>query len=119
MATPSSHVLLVEDHDDARELQAEFLRLEGFDVDEARSGEEALERVRARRPALVITDITLPGMDGFELAQRLRSSPETRDVPVVAATGHAHLKDDRFARVVIKPVDLDLLLRVIRELTNA
>jgi CheY-like chemotaxis protein len=80
-------VLLVEDHADTRQMYAEFLGL-SFDVVEAANGEEALSVLRQRVPALVITDYSLPGIDGFELTKQIRSNPATQHVAVICLSGY-------------------------------
>jgi CheY-like chemotaxis protein len=80
-------VLLVEDHADTRQMYAEFLAL-SFDIVEAANGEDALGVLRQRVPALVITDFSLPGIDGFELTRQVRDNPATRHVPVICLSGY-------------------------------
>jgi two-component system cell cycle response regulator DivK len=82
-------VLVVEDYADAREMYVEYLRYAGFAVAEAQNGLEAVERAVALRPALVLMDLALPGMDGWEATRRLKADERTRHIPVVAITGHA------------------------------
>jgi CheY-like chemotaxis protein len=82
-------VLLVEDDRHGRLLYAEWLRAAGFHVEEAHNGWQALERAFEVGPALVITDLDIPGIDGFELTRRLKRDPRTRDVQVLAVTGYA------------------------------
>ncbi len=82
-------MLLVEDDRDGRRLYAESLRDAGFRVDEAHNGLQALERAFDATPDIVVTDLNIPGIDGFELTRRLKSDARTRDVPVLAVTGYA------------------------------
>lgn len=82
-------VLLVEDHRDTRLMYAEFLGSEGFDVVQASDGEEALDLMRARTPDLVITDLSLPRVDGFELMNRMRKDPTLAAVPVICLSGYS------------------------------
>jgi CheY-like chemotaxis protein len=79
-------VLLVEDDHDIRSLLRERLARWPYEVVEAASGELALDIASARRPALVVLDIMLPGIDGWEVLRRLRSDPELADVPVVVVS---------------------------------
>src|SRR4051812_25590061 len=83
MAPRNRRILLVEDYDDTRELYAQALRLAGYEVDEACDGPTALERARAAPPDLVLLDIGLPGVDGFEVAVELRKQTGLGEVPVV------------------------------------
>jgi two-component system cell cycle response regulator DivK len=82
-------VLVVDDYQDAREMYAEFLGFSGFRVAEAASGAEAVEKTFALRPDVVLMDLSLPGMDGWEATRRIKRNAETREIPVVALTGHA------------------------------
>lgn len=82
-------ILVVDDYEDAREMYAEYLRFCGFRVAEARNGNEALEQTFALEPDLILMDLSLPGMDGWEATRQLKADERTRHIPVVALTGHA------------------------------
>lgn len=82
-------ILVVDDYEDAREMYAEYLRFCGYRVAEARNGNEALEQAFALMPDLILMDLSLPGMDGWEATRRLKADERTRQIPVVALTGHA------------------------------
>jgi CheY-like chemotaxis protein len=82
-------ILVVDDYEDAREMYAEYLRFCGFRVAEARNGNEALEQAFALKPDLILMDLSLPGMDGWEATRQLKADDRTRRIPVVALTGHA------------------------------
>jgi CheY-like chemotaxis protein len=107
-------ILLVEDHADTRVMYAEFLR-PTFDVAEAADAERALALMQTRVPDLVITDLSLPGLDGFELIGRMRSQPALQHVPVICLSGfggHAHEQRAREAgcdRILQKPFLPDAL----------
>src|SRR5262249_36818219 len=79
-------ILVVDDHVVNCELLEAMLAPHGFQVEQAHSGTEALARVRAHVPDLVLLDVNMPGMDGFEVARELRAKPETRLVPIVMVT---------------------------------
>jgi CheY-like chemotaxis protein len=81
-------VLLVEDDPQAREGYAEFLEIGGFRVNQADSAEQALAKALERPPDAVVTDIALPGRDGFALAAALRGQPRTHEIPIVAITAY-------------------------------
>jgi two-component system cell cycle response regulator DivK len=82
-------ILVVDDYQDAREMYAEYLQFSGFRVAEARNGNEAVEKAFALKPDLILMDLSLPGMDGWEATRRLKADDATRRIPVVALTGHA------------------------------
>ncbi|HEX6362538.1 MAG TPA: response regulator [Albitalea sp.] len=82
-------ILVVDDYQDAREMYAEYLQFSGFRVAEARNGNEALEQAFSLMPDLILMDLSLPGMDGWEATRQLKSDERTRRIPVVALTGHA------------------------------
>lgn len=115
-------VLVVEDYADAREMYAEYLRFVGFRVAEARNGQEALSQAEALQPDVVLMDLALPLMDGWEATRRLRSDPRTANALIVALTGHAlagHAEGARRAgcdAFVTKPCLPDDLVDVIRQL---
>ena len=118
--SPSPLVLIVEDDLDTRALYRYVLGMSGFRTVEAHNGHQALEKARDERPNLVLTDLAVPGMDGFELCRALKQSPKLRDIPILAVTGHAeYLGDpDRFRQagidqVLMKPCPLDLLVQEI------
>ncbi len=90
----TASILLVEDDHAGRLLYAEWLDLAGFDVAKAHNGLQALERAFDTCPDVIITDLNIPGIDGFELTRRLKRDPRTRDVPVLAVTGHAAFAAD-------------------------
>jgi CheY-like chemotaxis protein len=82
-------ILVVDDYQDAREMYAEYLQFSGFRVAEARNGNEAVEQAVALKPDLILMDLSLPGMDGWEATRRLKADEATRHIPIVALTGHA------------------------------
>ena len=86
---PAPLILVVDYYADAREMYAEYLRFCGFRVAEARNGNEALEQTFALKPDLILMDLSLPGMDGWEATRQLKADERTRHIPVVALTGHA------------------------------
>jgi two-component system, cell cycle response regulator DivK len=88
MAAPPL-VLVVEDYQDAREMYVAYLQFSGYRVAEATNGEEAIERAQALLPDIILMDLALPRMDGWEATRRLKADERTRHIPVVALTGHA------------------------------
>jgi two-component system, cell cycle response regulator DivK len=87
--TNRPRVLLVDDYPDAREMYAEYLDFSGFDVVEAANGMEALQRAADTTPDIILMDLSLPVMDGWEATRRLKADARTAHIPVVALTGHA------------------------------
>lgn len=81
-------VLVTEDVTDARDLFKVFLEFEGFDVVTAANGQEAIDRAQELQPDAIVMDLSMPVMDGFTAAEQLKSDSRTRDIPVVALSGH-------------------------------
>jgi two-component system cell cycle response regulator DivK len=88
-ASQAPLVLVVDDFTDNREMYARYLEFSGFRVVTAANGQEALDRAFENTPDLVVMDLSLPGVDGWEATRRLKKDARTKDVPVVAVTGHA------------------------------
>jgi CheY-like chemotaxis protein len=82
-------VLLVDDYPDAREMYTEYLEYSGYDVVQAANGMEALQRALDATPDIILMDLSLPVMDGWEATRRLKADQRTADIPVIALTGHA------------------------------
>jgi len=111
-------VLLAEDHDDTRRVYGLILRHFGYRVEEASNGFDAVELARTWRPDLVLMDIGLPGMDGWQVSRILKSSPETSGVPLIAFSARVDSTADLAGRptfdgYILKPVSpLELVKRV-------
>ena len=130
MATPQSvmmknvplRIMIVDDNRDAADSLACLLQLDGHETHVAYSGDTALERAPQFRPALVLLDIGLPGMNGYEVARKLRAAPVTAAVGLVAVTGYGHGEDESrtrdagFDAHLVKPIDLACLERIIAQL---
>jgi two-component system cell cycle response regulator DivK len=118
-------VLVVEDYQDAREMYAAYLQFSGFDVAEASNGLEAIDKTLELLPDIVLMDLALPRMDGWEATRRLKNDERTRHIPIVALTGHAlagHAEGAREAgcdAFVTKPCLPDALVAEIRRLLDA
>jgi CheY-like chemotaxis protein len=118
------YLLVVEDIPNILELIVTTLKFKGgYRVVTAQNGEEALEIISRERPALVITDILMPKMDGFNLVHRLRLDPETRGIPVIFLSATYIAPEDKsFAaligatRFLEKPIDIDQFMQTISEL---
>ena len=119
----SGYILIVEDVPDILRLLEETLKFKGYRAVTAFNGQEALDIVKRERPALIITDIMMPKLDGFGLVHRLRINPETREIPVIFLTAtYVALEDKAFAlnigatRFIEKPVNFEKFLGTIQEL---
>jgi two-component system cell cycle response regulator DivK len=92
------YVLVVDDSQDGREMLTEYLQFRGFDVKAAPDGEAALRQAFAQPPAIILMDLQLPGITGWDATRRLKAHPATKDVIIVALTAHAMAPDERIAR---------------------
>ncbi len=117
-------ILVVDDYQDAREMYAEYLQFSGFRVAEAKNGNEAVEQAFALKPDLILMDLSLPGIDGWEATRRLKADDATRHIPIVALTGHALAGASEGARragcdsFVTKPCLPDDLVVEVRRMLN-
>jgi CheY-like chemotaxis protein len=108
-------VLVVEDNVYAAKSFATLLRLDGHDVQVAHEGPEALRMAETFRPDVILLDIGLPGIDGYEVAQRLRANPEFKETQFIAMTGYGQPEDRRRSREagidhhLVKPVKIDFV----------
>ena len=113
-------VLLVEDDPKTREGYAEFLEIGGFSVSQADSAEQALAQALERPPDAVVTDIALPGRDGFALAAELRGQPRTHEIPIVAMTAywatdaHDRARRSGITAILSKPCQPEHLIAELR-----
>jgi two-component system cell cycle response regulator DivK len=92
-------ILLVEDNDDNMNVYRTILEYDGFDVLEARDGEAGIHEARSGHPDLILMDISIPKIDGYEATRILKADPVTRRIPIIALTAHALDEDRRRARV--------------------
>jgi PAS domain S-box-containing protein len=117
-------ILIVDDSPETTEMLGKLLEMEGAFVELARSGKEAIEIAQRKRFDLIVSDISMPEMDGYQLLRSLREIPEMKTVPVVALTGYGRTNDierakaEGFAEHLTKPLDLDKLLQIVRRLTD-
>lgn len=91
-------ILVVEDYDDAREMYRDYLEHCGFRVETAQDGREALEKARRLTPQLVLMDLSLPGIDGWEATRALKADPATAHLTIVALSAHAPAAEGQQAR---------------------
>ena len=117
----SQRILVVEDHEDNRQILRDLLNAAGYEMVEAHDGEQALEKVSASRPDLILMDIQLPGIDGYEVTRRIKADSALAAIPIIAVTSYALAGDDGKARAagcddyVAKPFSPRQLLAKIRE----
>lgn len=116
-----TRILVVEDHDDNRRILHDLLTHAGYDVVEAVTGSAALLAAHRERPDLILMDVQLPELDGYEVTRQLKADPELRPIPVIAITSYALSGDDQRAleagccAYVSKPFSPRSLLAKIRE----
>jgi two-component system cell cycle response regulator DivK len=117
-------VLVVEDYQDAREMYSAYLQFSGYRVEEATNGMEAIEKAIELTPDIILMDLALPKVDGWEATKRLKSDPRTKHIPIVALTGHALAGFAEGAReagcdaFVTKPCLPDALVAEIRRMLS-
>jgi two-component system cell cycle response regulator DivK len=117
-----TRILLVEDNEMNRDMLSRRLARRGYDVVVALDGEQGVAMAKSEAPALILMDMSLPGMDGWEATRQIKAMPETRAIPVIALTAHAMAGDREKAIGAgcddfdTKPVDLDRLLAKIETL---
>ena len=123
-ATQARRVLVVDDHHDGRRMLSVMLSLFGYQSLEAHDGADGLRIAAAEQPDVAIVDIGLPGIDGYEVARRLRADPQTRKIGLIALTGHGQEEDRRraleagFDVHLVKPVNPDLLNEAVEALSS-
>ena len=118
-------ILLVEDNEMNRDMLSRRLTRKGFDVIVAVDGIECLSLAASERPDLILMDMSLPGMDGWEATRRVKAAPETNHIPIIALTAHAMSSDREKALEAgcddydTKPVELERLLGKIERLLES
>ena len=117
----SKRILVVEDQEDNRQILRDLLYSSGYEMTEAWDGEAGVKAAKEQRPDLILMDIQLPLMDGYEATRRIKADPELKDIPIVAVTSYALSGDDGKARAagcdayVTKPFSPRQLLAKIKE----
>jgi two-component system cell cycle response regulator DivK len=118
----SKCILVVEDQEDNRQILRDLLGNAGYELIEAVDGEQALAAYAKQRPDLILMDIQLPLMDGYETTRRIRADPESKTIPIIAVTSYALVGDEAKALAagcnayVTKPFSPRALLAKVREL---
>jgi len=114
-------ILVIEDHEDNRRILRYLLTSAGYEVFEAITGEEGVASAEAQRPDLILMDIQLPGLDGYEATRRIKANPDLRRIPIIVVTSYALSGDDVKALAagcdayVTKPFNPRQLLAKIQE----
>jgi two-component system cell cycle response regulator DivK len=117
----SKRILVVEDHEDNRQILRDLLSSGGFDMIEAENGAEAIAAAEANRPDLILMDIQLPIVDGYEATRRIKANPVLKAIPIIVVTSYALSGDEEKARragcddYVTKPFSPRELLAKIRQ----
>ncbi len=117
----SKRILVVEDHEENRRIIRDLLTSAGLEMIEAHTGEDGLRLAAAERPDLILMDIQLPGLDGYEATRRIKANPALRAIPIIAVTSYALSGDEVKAReagcddYVAKPFSPRALLAKVRE----
>lgn len=115
-----SRILIADDHEDNRELLCLMLRDARYDVHEARDGRECLQLAREQQPDLIMMDISMPKLDGWQVFQELRADQRTSNIPCVAVTAYAEAERQRalamgFNAFLSKPFRTEILLETVRK----
>jgi two-component system cell cycle response regulator DivK len=117
----TKRILVVEDQEDNRQILRDLLGMAGYELMEAENGAEALTAIGAQRPDLILMDIQLPVMDGYEATRRIKVDPELKSIPIIVVTSYALEGDETKARAagcdgyVSKPYSPRKLLATVRE----
>ena len=109
-----ARVLVVDDESDIRQAMAEILADEGYQVADAGDGAEALAKVRAFHPEVVLLDLMMPGMSGWDFLRAARGDPELSSIPVIVLSALGGERAIEAQAFIEKPFDLDTLLRAVR-----
>jgi len=117
----SKRILVIEDNEDNRRIVRDLLTSTSYEMIEAVTGEDGIRMAETHRPDLILMDIQLPGLDGYEVTRRIKANPALRHIPIIAVTSYALSGDDVKAfeagcdAYIAKPYDPMLLLAKIRE----
>ena len=117
----SNRILVIEDQEDNRQIVRDLVTASGYELLEATTGEDGIATASRERPDLILMDIQLPGIDGYEVSRRIKADPLLKHIPIIAVTSYALSGDDQKAFAagcdgyVTKPYSPRLLLAKIRE----
>lgn len=128
MSSPKPSILIVEDNDDFRHLLGSFVERKGYEAISASDGSEALEILTQTKPALILMDLSMPVIDGFTAARRVREHEHLRDIPILFVTAHGELGIELYQDLntleggkieyLPKPIDVQLLESLIHGLIH-
>lgn len=122
VASTPKYILVVDDNEDARDVYASYLGYAGYRVGQAENGEEALSKVQHLKPDLIVMDLAMPRLDGWEATRLLKSNPRTSDIRILVLTGQVTDDDERRARAAgadefyAKPLLPREMLEVVRSM---
>ena len=120
----SKKILVVEDTEDNRQILRDLLEMAGYNMIEARDGAEGVARAAEHRPDLILMDIQMPVMDGYEATRRIKADPDLKSIPVIAVTSYALSGDEDKARAagcdgyIAKPFSPRRMLAKVREILD-
>ena len=115
-------ILVVEDTEDNRQILRDLLGMAGYDMIEANDGAEGVSQAAAHKPDLILMDIQMPVMDGYEATRRIKANPELKSIPIVAVTSYALSGDEEKTRAagcdayIAKPYSPRQMLAKVREI---
>ena len=118
----SKKILVVEDTEDNRQILRDLLGMAGYDMIEAHDGAEGVAQAAQHKPDLILMDIQMPVMDGYEATRRIKANPELKGIPIVAVTSYALSGDEEKARAagcdgyIAKPYSPRQMLAKVREI---
>jgi two-component system cell cycle response regulator DivK len=121
---PKPSILVVDDSCDSREMLIEYLLFRGFEVTEARNGSEAIDVARRVHPQIILMDLSMPIMDGWQATRQLKADPLTQGITIICVTAHAFRPEQRLALaagcdvVVAKPYDLTALANALERVMS-
>ena len=124
METDKKKILIVDDNADSRELVMKILKNTNYQLSDAIDGEDALNKINADKPDLILMDISMPKIDGYELTRRLKKEKDLRDIKIIALTAHA-MKGDKekalasgFLGYIAKPINVRMFGEQIKNFLN-
>ena len=118
----TSKILLVDDDPDMMQISTTILKAEGYEIERAQNGEEAMEKLKDFRPSIIVTDIMMPGMGGWKFCQKMKENPSLKNIPILAITGRDRDIDELMTyesgadEFLVKPFNNEDFLSAIKRL---